>query len=215
MSVYDTMPILGAGAFVAPNASVIGDVQLGAGSSVWYGAVLRGASGLLAAPPPPSTPACRRPLQSSVAAMGSSRWARPHTPGAGSCCGAGDVNSISVGDATALHDRVLVSVGATGPASEKRPAVIGSRVSVGQGAILHACTIHDEASVGAGAHVLDGATIEKHGALEAGAVLAPGATIKSGEVRRPLSAPAPAPAPAPPARRTLGSDARPCCCGGV
>ena len=47
MSVYDTMPILGAGAFVAPNASVIGDVQLGTGSSVWYGAVLRGVFGLL------------------------------------------------------------------------------------------------------------------------------------------------------------------------
>ena len=47
MSVYGTMPILGAGVFVAPNASVIGDVQLGAGSSVWYGAVLRGVFGLL------------------------------------------------------------------------------------------------------------------------------------------------------------------------
>ena len=29
-------------AFVAPTASVIGDVTLGAGASVWYGAVLRG-----------------------------------------------------------------------------------------------------------------------------------------------------------------------------
>jgi len=29
-------------AFVAPNATVIGDVTLGAGSSVWYGCVLRG-----------------------------------------------------------------------------------------------------------------------------------------------------------------------------
>lgn len=29
-------------AFVAPNATVIGQVELGAGSSVWYGAVIRG-----------------------------------------------------------------------------------------------------------------------------------------------------------------------------
>ena len=36
-------PVLGPGAFVAPNASVVGDVKLGKGSSVWYGAVLRGA----------------------------------------------------------------------------------------------------------------------------------------------------------------------------
>ena len=28
--------------FVAPTASVIGDVSLGAGSSVWYGAKVRG-----------------------------------------------------------------------------------------------------------------------------------------------------------------------------
>ncbi len=28
--------------FVAPNATVVGDVTLGAGSSVWYGCVLRG-----------------------------------------------------------------------------------------------------------------------------------------------------------------------------
>jgi carbonic anhydrase/acetyltransferase-like protein (isoleucine patch superfamily) len=35
-------PELGAGVFVAPNASVIGDVVLGVDSSVWFGAVLRG-----------------------------------------------------------------------------------------------------------------------------------------------------------------------------
>lgn len=35
-------PLLGPGAFVAPNACVIGDVKLGSNSSVWYGAVLRG-----------------------------------------------------------------------------------------------------------------------------------------------------------------------------
>lgn len=35
-------PALGANVFVAPSASVVGDVQLGAGSSVWYGAVVRG-----------------------------------------------------------------------------------------------------------------------------------------------------------------------------
>jgi len=35
-------PMLGPGSFVAPNASVIGQVRLGAESAVWYGAVLRG-----------------------------------------------------------------------------------------------------------------------------------------------------------------------------
>jgi carbonic anhydrase/acetyltransferase-like protein (isoleucine patch superfamily) len=36
------MPDLGRAAFVAPNATVLGDVTLGARSSVWYGCVLRG-----------------------------------------------------------------------------------------------------------------------------------------------------------------------------
>ncbi len=42
MGVHDTHPIVGGDVFVAPNASVIGDVTLGSGSSVWYGAILRG-----------------------------------------------------------------------------------------------------------------------------------------------------------------------------
>ena len=35
-------PRIGKGVFIAPGASVIGDVELGDGSSVWFGAVLRG-----------------------------------------------------------------------------------------------------------------------------------------------------------------------------
>ena len=104
-----------------------------------------------------------------------------------------------------MQDRALVHVGASGPASERRPAVIGSRVTVGkapnplnglpladaaprltgQGAVLHSCDVHDEAVIGIGSHVLDGATVEKHGMLGAGSILAPGATIKAGEVRPP------------------------------
>lgn len=35
-------PQVHADAFVAPNATVVGDVRIGEGSSVWFGAVLRG-----------------------------------------------------------------------------------------------------------------------------------------------------------------------------
>ena len=45
MTIYqlgDARPTLGEGVFVAPNATVIGDVHLGPESSVWFGAVLRG-----------------------------------------------------------------------------------------------------------------------------------------------------------------------------
>lgn len=36
------MPVIDPTAFIAPTAAVIGDVTIGAGSSVWFGAVVRG-----------------------------------------------------------------------------------------------------------------------------------------------------------------------------
>ncbi|MBO1416113.1 gamma carbonic anhydrase family protein [Streptomyces sp. FH025] len=36
------VPVVDPSAFLAPNAVVVGDVSVGAGASVWYGAVLRG-----------------------------------------------------------------------------------------------------------------------------------------------------------------------------
>lgn len=37
-----TLPRLGPGVYVAENATIIGDVQLGEKANIWYGAVLRG-----------------------------------------------------------------------------------------------------------------------------------------------------------------------------
>lgn len=42
MNIFDKVPNVHKDAFVAPSAAVIGDVQVGQGSSVWYGCVLRG-----------------------------------------------------------------------------------------------------------------------------------------------------------------------------
>ncbi|KAK4528951.1 hypothetical protein GAYE_SCF67G6900 [Galdieria yellowstonensis] len=41
-AILDKKPTLSTDVFVAPNASVIGKVSLGANSSVWYGAIIRG-----------------------------------------------------------------------------------------------------------------------------------------------------------------------------
>ena len=38
----DKQPIVGEGTFLAENAVLVGDVVIGARSSIWYGAVLRG-----------------------------------------------------------------------------------------------------------------------------------------------------------------------------
>ena len=42
MGIYEKVPALPRAGFIAPSASVIGDVTIGEKSSVWYGAVLRG-----------------------------------------------------------------------------------------------------------------------------------------------------------------------------
>ena len=41
-SIGDRKPSLGTNAWIAPNATVIGDVQLGDNASIWWNAVLRG-----------------------------------------------------------------------------------------------------------------------------------------------------------------------------
>lgn len=42
MNVFDKAPVVDKDVFVAPGASVIGDVHVGRNSSIWYGCVLRG-----------------------------------------------------------------------------------------------------------------------------------------------------------------------------
>ncbi|XP_006644073.1 gamma carbonic anhydrase 1, mitochondrial [Oryza brachyantha] len=42
MNIFDKTPHVHRDAFVAPSASLIGDVQVGQGASIWYGCVLRG-----------------------------------------------------------------------------------------------------------------------------------------------------------------------------
>lgn len=44
MDLFDKSPVVDKDAFIAPGASVIGDVQVGRNSSIWYGCVLRGRS---------------------------------------------------------------------------------------------------------------------------------------------------------------------------
>jgi carbonic anhydrase/acetyltransferase-like protein (isoleucine patch superfamily) len=40
-----TRPVIAADAFIAPTATIVGDVTIEAGASVWYGAVIRGDDG--------------------------------------------------------------------------------------------------------------------------------------------------------------------------
>ena len=89
----------------------------------------------------------------------------------------GDNNYITVGENTNIQDNSCVHID-----SVKLPTIIGSNVTIGHSAIIHACTIEDRGFVGMGSIVMDGAVIESGGMLAAGAMLTPGKVIPKGEL---------------------------------
>jgi len=118
-------PKLADDVFVASGAHLIGDLEIGAGSSIWFNTVVRG-----------------------------------------------DVHYIRIGERTNIQDNSTVHV--TG---NKLPCIIGSDITVGHNALLHACTVEDLCLIGMGAIVLDGAVISRESLVGAGAVVTPGKTF--------------------------------------
>lgn len=123
-------PRLHPSVFVAPNAAIIGEVEIGEGSGIWFGCVLRG-----------------------------------------------DTNFIRVGRRTNIQDGSVLHV-----ARHTMPCILGDEVTVGHGAVVHACTVKNGGFVGMRATVMDGAVIEEGGMLAGGSLLAPGKRIGRNEL---------------------------------
>ena len=117
-------------AFIAPTAVLIGDVEVGPESNIWFGCVLRG-----------------------------------------------DVNKIRVGARSNIQDGTIVHVDV-----RTYPCIIGDDVTIGHGAIIHACTLKNRAFAAIGSTVLDGAVIEEGGMLGTGGLLAGGKIIGPNEL---------------------------------
>lgn len=129
-------PILGMGAYVDPDAVLIGDVELGEDASLWPCAVARG-----------------------------------------------DVHHIRIGARSNIQDGAILHVTHDGPYTPGgKPLLIGADVTVGHGAILHACTIEDTCLIGMHATVLDGARVGRHSMIGAGALVSPGKIVGEGEL---------------------------------
>ena len=77
----------------------------------------------------------------------------------------GDINYIEIGNFSNLQDGVI------GHLSDEKPLIVGNYVTVGHGAIIHACTIEDECLIGMNATVLDGAVVGKQSIVAAGTVV--------------------------------------------
>ena len=119
----DTLPTIAPEAWVAPSADVIGDTHVGAGSSIWFGAVLRGDM-------MPIRVGARTSIQDNSVL---------HTTGGWQTCGVG--NDCTIGHAVVLHgctvgDRVLVGMGSI----VLDEAFIGDDVILGAGSLVTART---------------------------------------------------------------------------
>jgi carbonic anhydrase/acetyltransferase-like protein (isoleucine patch superfamily) len=87
----------------------------------------------------------------------------------------GDINYVEVGPNSNIQDGSIMHV------VNDRPCVVKENVTVGHGAILHACTVEPECLIGMGAIILTGAVIGR------GSIIAAGALIPENSVVEPFS----------------------------
>ncbi len=88
----------------------------------------------------------------------------------------GDINRIEIGEGSNVQDNAVVHL------ADDYPALLGRYVTVGHGAIVHACTIGDECLIGMGATVLDGAEIGAQCIIGAHALVTPRTKIPPGSM---------------------------------
>jgi carbonic anhydrase/acetyltransferase-like protein (isoleucine patch superfamily) len=101
------------------------------------------------------------------------------SPGASVWYGAvvrADGDAIEIGEESNFQDGVIAH------ADPGAPVVVGPRVSVGHGAVLHGCRIGEGSLIGMRAVVLNGATIGRGCLVAAGSVVLEGAEFEPGSL---------------------------------
>ena len=95
----------------------------------------------------------------------------------------GDVNYVRIGARTNVQDGAVLHVTHDGEYTPGGfPLVIGDDVTIGHGAIVHACTVGNACLIGMNATVLDGVVVSRHSMIGAGAVVTPGKVVGEGEL---------------------------------
>ncbi|QEK12070.1 gamma carbonic anhydrase family protein [Crassaminicella thermophila] len=85
----------------------------------------------------------------------------------------GDENHVIIGECTNIQDNCTIHI------AKDYPTIIGDYVTVGHGAIVHACTVGNYVLVGMGAILLNGAEIGDNVIIAAGSIVPPGKKIPS------------------------------------
>lgn len=88
----------------------------------------------------------------------------------------GDINEIVIGAGSNVQDNAVIHL------SDDHGCHVGELVTVGHSAILHACTVKNEALIGMGAIILDGAVIGERSIVGAGALVTGGTIIPPGSL---------------------------------
>jgi carbonic anhydrase/acetyltransferase-like protein (isoleucine patch superfamily) len=88
----------------------------------------------------------------------------------------GDSEAIRIGDETNVQDGCILH------ADPGFPCVLGNRVTVGHGAIVHGAMIEDEVLIGMRAVVMNGARIGRGSIVAVGAVVTEGTQVPPGSI---------------------------------
>jgi carbonic anhydrase/acetyltransferase-like protein (isoleucine patch superfamily) len=93
------------------------------------------------------------------------------------CVVRGDVNEIRIGERTNIQDLTMIHCAERGQGT-----YLGDGITVGHSAVLHACTVEDNAFIGIQACVMDDCIVEAGAMVAAGALVTPGKIVKANEV---------------------------------
>ncbi len=92
------------------------------------------------------------------------------------CIVRGDINSISIGDRTNVQDGTIIHL------ADDYGVEIGADVTIGHGAIIHACKIECECLIGMRATLMDGVVIGRNSIVGAGSLVTGGTQIPPGSL---------------------------------
>ena len=87
----------------------------------------------------------------------------------------GDVCPIRIGERTNVQDNVTLHV-----THDTGPLNIGADVTIGHGAVLHACSVEDHVLIGMSATLLDHCVVEPWSIVAAGSLIRQGFRVPSG-----------------------------------